>query len=287
VREIDANALGLLAQLLPIAFTFRIRANHEPAVLLCILAALFGVEHARRRPAWGVVAVGGLVAFLLVKGVLVVMGFAACALWLLTEPKADPPVRGGRAWMVLLAAMVGVGLTALVYEALYRQAAGEPFWSFYLGRQLGVAAVAQSEAGLSQKAYNLVWYLGRVVWFPFPWSLTLAAALLSRRGREVEATQERPRSGVLFVVLFTAFNLAAFSLSDRRADRYIFPVYYAVGAAGAIAALRKWPRLSSLTADVQRGRAWLPAALWLALFAVHLLAGRLGMPTLKVWAPDS
>ncbi|HEY6554299.1 MAG TPA: hypothetical protein VI669_13160, partial [Vicinamibacteria bacterium] len=67
---------------------------------------------------------------------------------------------------------------------------------------------------------------------------------------------------------------------------YIFPVYYAVGAAGVVAALRAWPRLRSFTEDVLR-RPWIPAALWLALFALHILGGQLGVPTVKVWAPDS
>jgi len=178
--------------------------------------------------------------------------------------------------------------TALVYESLYRRATGgEPFWPFYLGRQLGVAAVAQSAAGLPQKAYNLVWYLGRVLWFPFPWSLTLAAALISRKARGSRGLDEGARTGTLFVLGLTLLYLGVFSLSDRRADRYIFPVYYAVGSAGAIAALRAWPRLRALTERVEHQGPWGPAALWIVLFVVHLFAGRLGVPTLKVWAPDS
>jgi len=287
VSEVEAQTLAFAAQLLPIAFTFRIRANHEAAVLLCILLALLGVEEARRRPAWGLAVVAGLVGLVLVKGVLVVMGFAACALWLLARGQADPSARNGRAWAAILAALAAVGATAAVYEHLYRQATGEPFWSFYLGRQLGVAAIEQSAAGLSQKAYNLVWYLGRVLWFPFPWSLALAAALVKRRALAPSGTDEGTRTGALFVACFTLLYVAAFSLSDRRADRYIFPVYTAVGAAGAVAALRAWPRLRSLAEKLDRRRAWAQAALWLALFAAHILAGRFGLPTVKVWAPDS
>jgi hypothetical protein len=181
-----------------------------------------------------------------------------------------------------------VGATAVVYEHLYRQATGEPFWSFYLGRQLGVAAIEQSAGGLSQKDYNLVWYLGRVLWFPFHWSLTWAAALVKRRRLLAPSrTGEGTRTGALFVAYCTLLYVAAFSLSDRRADRYIFPVYTAVGAAGAVAALRAWPRLRSFAEMLDRRRAWGQAALWLALFGAHILAGRLGLPTVKVWAPDS
>jgi hypothetical protein len=74
-----------------------------------------------------------------------------------------------------------------------------------------------------------------------------------------------------------------FSLSDRRADRYIFAAYYAVGAAGGVAALRLLPSLRRLAEKLDR--AWVPAAVWAAAFAAHLLAGRLGLPTVKVWTP--
>jgi 4-amino-4-deoxy-L-arabinose transferase-like glycosyltransferase len=287
VSDTEARSLLLFAQLLPIAFTFRVRANHESALLLCLLLALYGLERARTRPASGAAVVIGLVGLLLVKGVLVVMGFAACVLWLAIRRYVEPSVRDRAAWLSLLAALGAVAATGLVYEYLYRQATGEPFWSFYLGRQLGVAAIDQSAAGVLQKAYNLVWYLGRVLWFPFPWSLTLAAALVTRRPIEPSRTAPGTRAGALFVVGFTLLYLGAFSLSDRRADRYIFPVYSAVGAAGVVVALRAWPRLRSLTERLLEGRPWVPAALWLALFVVHVFAGRLGVPTVKVWAPDS
>jgi len=287
VSETEARALPLFAQLLPIAFTFRVRANHEAAVLLCLLLSLYGLERARTQPVFGAAAVAGLVGLLLVKGVLVVMGFAACVLWLAIRRYIEPSVRDGAAWLWLLAALGAVAATGLLYEHLYRQATGQPFWSFYLGRQLGVAAIDQSAAGALQKAYNLVWYLGRVLWFPFPWSLTLAAALVTRRPLRPRGAGSGTRSGALFVVGFTLLYLGAFSLSDRRADRYIFPVYSLVGAAGVVAALRAWPRLRSLTERLEAGRPWAPAALWLALFMVHVFAGRLGVPTVKVWAPDS
>ena len=176
--------------------------------------------------------------------------------------------------------------TAGLYEQMYRHATGEAFWSVYLARQLGVAATAQSAAGVAQKAYNLVWYLARVLWFPFPWSLTLAAAVVSARTRS-HGPGAGPRSGAVFVLLLTACYLAVFSLSDRRADRYIFPVYYAVGAAGAVAALGAWPRLHALAVRLDRGHAWVPAAVWVFTFGLHLLGGGLGLPTVKMWAPDS
>jgi hypothetical protein len=89
----------------------------------------------------------------------------------------------------------------------------------------------------------------------------------------------------LFVGLTVGLYVLAFSLSDRRADRYVFPAYYAVGAAGAVAALRASPRLRRLAGHFDRP--WAPAVVFVVAFLLHLAGGGLGIPTIKVWAPDS
>jgi 4-amino-4-deoxy-L-arabinose transferase-like glycosyltransferase len=293
VPGLEARALGWLVQLLPIAFTFRIRANHEQAVLLCLVAALYGIECARARPRWALLTVAALAVLVLVKGVLAVFGPALCVLWLLARrfTAVAPPPPDRAAWLGLAAGVAAMGATAALYEQLYRVAAGQPFWSFYIGRQLGVAAAAGAGSGLAAKLGNLVWYLGRMLWFPFPWSLALAmAAWHARRvwwrpGLRSEADRLDPGvlAGGSFAVAAAVLYIALFSLSDRRADRYVFPAYYAVGAAGGIAALRASARLARLAGALDRP--WVPAAVWAATFAAHLFAGRLGLPTVKVWAP--
>jgi 4-amino-4-deoxy-L-arabinose transferase-like glycosyltransferase len=283
----EARPLGWLLQVLPIAFTYRIRANQEPALLVCLVAALLGAERCTTRPRWGALMVAALVALALVKGVLALPAFLVCAVWLLVrgEPEGG---RRSRGWWWLAAAGIAVLATAAGYEALYRQATGASFFSEYLGRQLGAAAVAQSEGVLAQKAYNVVWYLGRLLWFPFPWSLAaLAAAWSATTRRGSPPGDPRALRGALLAGLVVVVYLALFSLSDRRADRYIFPAYYAIGACGAVAALRSWPRLGRAVTRADRWHPYLPVAVWAVTVALHLLAGRLHIPTIKVWAPDS
>jgi 4-amino-4-deoxy-L-arabinose transferase-like glycosyltransferase len=285
----EARALGWVLQLLPIAFTYRIRANHEQALLLCLVLALLGTERSRRNPRFAALTAVGLVGLLLVKGVFAVFGPALCALWLLTAPPPASP--GGlparRAWLGLGLASVAMVVAAALYEVLYRQATGEPFWSFYLSRQLGVAAASGIGHAAAQKSLNLVWYLGRVLWFSFPWSLVLLASAvtewLARRptARRSEPAEERPlAAGAAFVAGTLLLYVLAFSLFDRRADRYVFPAYFAVGAAGAVAALRRSPRFTAVAARLDRP--WTPAAVFLLTFLAHLLAGPLGVPTVKI-----
>jgi hypothetical protein len=122
------------------------------------------------------------------------------------------------------------------------------------------------------KLQNLAFYVGRLLWFAFPWSV--AALVAGSRMRS------RPEASALFAAGVVVVYVAAFSLADRRADRYIFPAYYALGAAGAVAALRLVPRLRALVTRLDRP--WVPAAVWAVLFAAHLFAGRLGLPTIKL-----
>ena len=285
----EARALGWVLQLLPIAFTYRIRANHEPAFLLCLVLALLGTERSRRNPRFAVLTAVGLVGLLLVKGVFAVFGPALCALWLLTAP---PPASPGalparRAWLGLGLATAAMAVAAALYEVLYRQATGEPFWSFYLSRQLGVAAASGTGHAAVQKSLNFVWYLGRVLWFSFPWSVVLLAsavtAWLARRptARASERSDDRPlAAGAAFVAGTLLLYVLAFSLFDRRADRYVFPVYFAVGAAGAAAALRRSPRFAAFAARLDRP--WTPPAVFWLTFVAHVLAGPLGVPTVKI-----
>jgi hypothetical protein len=279
VPSFEGRALTWMLQLLPIAFTFRVRANQEQAVLLFLVLAVLGTERARRNAAWGGLVALGLAGLFLVKGVIGLLGPAVCALWLLTRRDAEGA--SGRAWGVLAASVAFVGVTIAAYELAYRGAAGQSFLSDYLTRQLGLAATPHSSALLGQKAYNLVWYLGRLLWFPFPFTAALIAAALSRKAEPGPAAR-----GALWFALATAgLYLVLFSLSDRRADRYIFPAYYALGAAGAVVALRRWPWVRRIAERVDRHPV-APATLFVVLFVLHVVGGRLGLPTVKLWAPD-
>jgi hypothetical protein len=271
---LGARSLGWLLQLLPIAFTYRVRANQEQALLLCLVIALLGTERSRRRPAFAALTAAGLVGLLLVKGVFAVFGPALCALWLATrERETASDSRPRAAWIGLALAVVAMAAAALLYEWLYRNATGEPFWSFYVSRQLGQAAVPAAHDAALQKAANVAFYLGRILWFAFPWSLALLAAAWTWRA----STTTR---GGLFVAGTVLLYVAVFSLFDRRADRYVFPAYYAVGAAGAVWALPRAARFARLAAPLDRP--WVPAALFLLTFAAHVLAGALGVPTVKI-----
>ncbi len=274
---LEARALGWILQLLPITFVYRARANHEQAVVLYVLVALLGAE-CSRKTLWGALLWGcGLVALLLTKGIFVLFALALSALWLIVRARGDdegaqPALRGAAGFLIAAALALAA---AFLYECAYRQVTGESFAAVYLGNQLGAAARSESSSFLVQKASNLAWYAARALYFPLPWTVPLIVALArARRGSP-------DRRGLFFVVAASALYILGLSLSDRKADRYIFPVYYLLGAAGAAAWMRWSPALQRLARRLDSPLV-APLALVIML-AGFLLSAYLHLPRLKFW----
>jgi 4-amino-4-deoxy-L-arabinose transferase-like glycosyltransferase len=277
----DARALGWLLQLLPIAFVFRIRANHEYAVLAGLLFAVYSTERARRRPAWTLGMVFGFCAVLLVKGVFAVMVPVACAAWLLARAAQPGDIRRHwRAWAAVAAMPLAGALAAWGYEAAYAHVTGRSFLAVYQSRQLPAAAVTGGSL-VARTAYTAAWYAARLFWYPFPWSL-LAGAVAWRgvrggavwpwgRGRRgAAAGMPAPlQQGAWFAIATSAMLAGVFSLAHRKADRYLFPVYFIVAAAGAIEALNRFGRLRRLVEQLDRP--WVPAAVYVGLLILRVV----------------
>jgi hypothetical protein len=271
VPRADARAVGWLLQLLPIAFVFRVRANHEQLVLCFYLVALVAVEKSRTRPAWIAVAALAAVATLSVKGFFVALLLVSCAFWLIARPAPTPRARliawGG------IAAMIVVTLSAAAwFEASYVALTHESFVGPYLAQQMGLAAMQRGDAlaaVIGQKVSNLAWYGGRILWFAFPWGLVGLALLIPSVRRAWRWNAATTRETTLLVGLALLY-VAVLSLSDRRADRYAFPSYYMVGLAGSVAALRSAPALRRVSAAMARLYPFDQVVVWLVTFALAL-----------------
>jgi hypothetical protein len=264
----DSRALLWALQLLPVAFTYRARANQEQAVLAFLLLALVGVEESRRSPRWTWATVIGLLGVGLVKGVFVAPAILACAAWAWLRRS-----EGGsaRAWTGLGIATVAMAATALAYESVYSAVTGASFLDDYLHRQVasGVRGPADSVAST---AADLWWYGVRLLWFAFPWSVV---ALLM----VPKAVRQRSTRAALAAALVLAY-LVPMAFMERRAERYVFPAYFVLGAAGALAARSRWQPLAKLGGLLERP--YVPQALFVLLLLVHLAGGVLGLPRIKL-----
>jgi len=292
VDPVEARALGWLLQLLPIAFVFRIRANHEYALLAGLLLAVYSTERARRRPGWTLGMMAGFCVVLLVKGVFAVTVPIACAVWLVARSGQPGGLRvGWPAWTAVALMPVVAVVGAWGYDAAYVRVTGQSFLEIYRARQLP-PGVLSGGAWWRRVPYTAVWYLARVVWYAFPWSLAAgwlawrgtrngAAWPWARRGRgAVDWIASADWQGAWFALVSSLVMTAGFSLASRKADRYLFPVYFLVAAAGGVAALRRFGWLRRLAGRLDRP--WVPAAFYLVLFLAALLTAGL-LPTITFW----
>ncbi len=288
IGPIDATALQWAVLLLPVAFVYRVRANQEYPVLVFLLLAVYATERSRHARLWTIVPSIAALAILLIKDVFFVFCPLACALWLLSVRPADGHDR--RAWLSVALSMVVVVAGAALYDTWYRRATGESFVAFFVRYRLTPNAGLDRPLGLGRvtmtRLSNVLWYLSRVAWFGFPGSAALAIALRRRApaGGHVDplAPAQRARRALVFCLGIAGAYVAVMSLGHNRADRFIFPAYFAVGAAGAGVAIARWAAPARWARRVHALGSAGTAMLWLVLFTLTLASSH-QLPRVKFW----
>lgn len=270
----DARAAIVLLQLMPVAFIFRIRANHEYPMLFALALMLVGLARVSESWRWTFAVAAGLVIAFLVKGVFVILLLVAAAVWILINPTAAARARGRGVVAVALGLVAMAGVAAL-YDWQYQRVTGETFWVRYWERQLGPLTIATPVEGGSTLLHHLGFYLVRLVWHPAPWSLALLMALFRRPSvRDAWGALPLPaRRGVLFALAFAVASIAVLAPASRFAERYVFSATFAIGAAGAVVASRRWLRLRDTLGRADVSIPALPAVVWTVLMLTRLALG--------------
>ena len=289
----EARVLVTLLLLLPIAFAYRIRANQEQPLLMLLLAALYGLERSRTSMRWAALSTAGLAGLFLVKGVFVAVAIASAVAWLVIREWRWPDRSTRlRPWLSLAIGAVALAAVYLAYDAAYARVTGEGFFGWYSARQFGVARASGTAHPAAGALFSLAWYVGRVAWFAAPWSIVGGIGLLRsvrwlRQGGGERATgasrDARVRGGVFCAAVAVTY-LLAFSVFERRADRYIFPVYFILAAWWAGYGFRLYPRIRRIAWRVTR--AFYPydqAAVWLGSVLLAMVWAWYGPPDLRFW----
>ncbi len=281
VKGVEARSLAWLLQLLPVAFVYRIRANQEHATLLCFLAVLYGTHRSREHPGWIALTIAAFCFFVLIKGVFALIALCGAVLWLLVG--ADGPkesdTSGSRRWpwLGLVTSVAAAVIMMMSYEALYRRTTGESFLAFYNATRLGSSIHLTDPRIVGQTLVNTVWYVSRLLWFAFPWSIAALCATwiwLWPKATASGALDRAAERGMTWALLFTAVSIAIWSPAAVRAERFIFVAYYVIGGLGAVAAVRRFAGMSRLVARLDR-YAWLPTAVWFLTFVLNLASREL------------
>ena len=277
------SALVLL-QLVPAAFVFRVRANQEYPMLLCLLVVLLALDGVRRSWAWSLAVAAGVIAALLVKGVFVAIVLLGAGVWVLVNPLRVPGSML-RPLAALAAAALASVAVALVYDQLYLSAAGTTFWAGYWRRQLGPVADAAPGAGPLALVYHAFFYLAHLAWLSAPWGAALVALAIGWFTRARGAWRALPdalRGATLFALAFAAVTIVMLSPSGRFAERYLFSPIFVTAAIGVAAACRMWPVIPVTVAQIERRVPFLPVLVWLILIVGRLGFGPL-LPRPRFW----
>jgi Dolichyl-phosphate-mannose-protein mannosyltransferase len=268
VKTSESRPLAWLLQLIPVAFVYRIRANQEHPLLMCFLAMLYATARARQQPAWIGLTIVAFCALVLIKAAFAMFAVAGAALWLLLVPA--PPGGSDRwAWLGLAAALAAAALVAVAYEAAYVRVTGESFLAFYGSTRLG-ASIRLSDTGLvSHALVNIWWYFTRLLWFAAPWSLCAVGVLIVSIRRRRLTTPLVDLRAAVWAFVTAAVYIVVLSPALVRAERFIFPTYFAIGALGAIAAMRTVGWINRVVTWTNR-REWVAVAVWMVAFLLSL-----------------
>lgn len=261
--SVEARALVWALQLIPIAFVFRVRANQEYPLLAGLLVAVYGLERARTSWRWIAVALAGVLYALLVKGVFALLAPVLAGSWLWMR-RRDARV-GFAAWTGLALMVLMMPLCAVAYERAYLAVTGQSFVGYYLGSRIALEGNATTPWPFPlDKASNAVWYIGRVLWYAFPWSLLAVAAVM----QNVQARlSPGARAWAQYAAIAAIVTIALVAARDTKADRYVFPAYFFAASAGVVLACARWPTVASWADRLDRLWPWGPALLWLLLVA--------------------
>jgi hypothetical protein len=178
---------------------------------------------------------------------------------------------------------VAGALGTWAYEAAYFSVTGRSFLEVYRSRQVPEGALIGGSP-VARTAYSAVWYTARVIWYAFPWSVFAGAVAIAgiRTGRlwPWRAGDRQMLQGAWFATMAGLTLMAAFSLAHRKADRYIFVVYFLLASAGAVWAIRRYAWLERLVERMDRP--WTPAALFVLLFLLRLVSLN-ALPEFTFW----
>jgi len=266
-REAGRAALTFL-QIMPVAFVFRIRDNHEYPMLVCLLLTLVGLDRMQRNwSAAGWVAIG-ITGALLIKGVFVVLVLMAAALWIAINPTHALRRRQIAACVI---AVVAAAVVAVAYDYWYARVTGGPFWRAYWARQMAPLAVESPFGQAQDFARHIGFYVVRLLFHPAPWSFALV--WLAARRHALTPRSEKSRRGLWFVLTFMAGSVLLLSLASRFAERYAFSASYLIGAAGAATAYLYWLPVRQGLARIEARVFALPVVVWVVLTGLRLGLG--------------
>jgi len=264
-RSADLIVCGMI--LLPLTFSYTIRANHEAGLFFFSVLALYSGLQLSHSKWWSLAVVLSCLALMWIKGPFVVFGFLLFSWGFFLNHK-----RKYFSWLfTFFISAILVSGSGFLYENLFRTWTSEPFFSVFWNIQIEQRALNQaSHPFLIQKILNFKYYFLKYLAYALPWTAIGLMALIKGERKKIIEFLKSPLS-ICFLGAGLIY-IGAFSMSDRIAGRYTFPGYYFFAVwilllcqAGFDVFQKLTARLSGLKAHA------LAALLWIAVVISHLL----------------
>jgi len=277
----NRSPLSLLwaLQLIPVAFTYQIRANHEQSMMLFTLMAVYAALLSTRSLKYLWIVLVGIQGVFLIKGAsVIVVPFLCLGAYLLETKNLKQTGCFAGILLLLFSTLAG---TLYFYEHWFREVTGLEFFSEYWQVQIMQRSLYPSyiQNVFLNKLVNLSYYLSRCFYYTLPWSLILLVVLIRNRSciwaktKELLRNLERPENSAILLLAFCGLTYPLiFSLSDRTASRYIFPAYYFLGAAMVLGLNVYVSKFRQLVEAIERyGVFPVASSLWFIAVCFHLL----------------
>ena len=199
----------------PIFLQYLIRANHEHPSNLAVIAGLYAFVRSEESWRYKALFVIALIFAVFTKGLIaLILIMLALLYWVLFFRNIRNLL------FILFASLLTVGIMYL-FELWYQNITyGVSFWQNYIYFHGGKVI----EAGFNplNKIINFFWYLSRAIWFSAPWVFFMFYWIYKSKKENIPFLKDKLFKLCLFGAALIIFW---FSLSDRKADRYIFSAY--------------------------------------------------------------
>lgn len=268
VGSSEGSVLLYALMLTPLSFSYNIRANHEAGILFFSTLALFSGLKLSTRTIFSLTAILSCLALMWIKGPFLIFGFILTSWGFLLSKGDKKYLRGALTLAIAATILIGSGL---IYEKLFAQWTGEPFFSEFYRIQIQERAMGMAKHPfLVQKYLNFQYYFLKYLGYALPWTLFAALALFKTNKQRLKTFLLSPLS--LGLAGAAAAYIGAFSMSERTAGRYAFPGYYFFSAWLILFCFSQSEWFQRMHAKIENKNSnYLAALFWLVAFGIHFI----------------
>lgn len=266
----ESNVLLYSLLLIPLSFSYNIRANHELGIMFFSLLALFSGLKISKSAWWAVLSAISCLAMIWIKGPFFIFSALFLIIGFYFSSSAQKKYQN---LLISLSASFFIMLSSIyLFEIFYQKMTNESFLKAFWHIQVEQRALNKNIAHsfIIQKILNFYYYFSHYLAYAMPWSLLVIINVIIKRKK---FNLNFLKSRLSLCLLFSAMTYClAFSLSNRIAGRYVFPGYYLMAAWFILVLYNSSEFFQQTHKRIMRsGLYYLVPTLWFLAFIIHFI----------------